>query len=424
MPAPLADPITPTRADVLVVGAGPAGASAATWAARAGHDVVLIDMAEFPRDKTCGDGLTPRAVLELEKLGLVDWLDEHPRTVGVHVHGWGRDHKVEWSRKGAFPTYGSAIVRKEFDEKIRGLALDAGVAMVCGAKAVDAVVEDGRVISVTLQRGETTWDVAVGVLIVADGVRSALGKVLGRVWHRDTVYGTAVRSYVRVDAQWDWLVTHFDMKDDAGVTLPGYGWMFPLGPGTDGDALINMGVAAFSTARRPARVQLRSLLDKYVSDMRDQWGLIGQPMEAKSALLPLGGAVSNVAGRNWMLVGDAAGCVNPMTGEGIDYALETGRLAVDLLRLPDFTEIWPDLLDEHYGQAFSGLRRLATIFFYPRATATVASRFMAWDKGMRGGVRLMNNLVGEDENDDAAFVARAIGKASLFADRRGQRPFR
>ncbi|GAB17149.1 putative oxidoreductase [Gordonia effusa NBRC 100432] len=418
------DQLSPSRADVLVVGAGPAGAAAATWAARGGHSVVLVDMADFPRDKTCGDGLTPRAVLELEKLGLVDWLDEHPRTLGVHVHGWGRDHQVEWSQKGAFPTYGSAIPRKEFDEKIRGLALDAGVTMVSGAKAVDAVVDDGRVDSVTLQRGETTWDVSVGRLIVADGVRSGLGKVLGRVWHRDTVFGTAVRSYIRVDAQWDWLVTHFDMKDRAGETLPGYGWMFPLGPGPDGGALLNMGVAAFSTARRPARVQLRPLLDQYVSEMRDEWGLIGEPMQAKSALLPLGGAVSNIAGRNWMLVGDAAGCVNPMTGEGIDYALETGRLAADLLGSPDFTEIWPDLLDDHYGQAFSGLRRLATIFFHPRATAAVASRFMAWDKGMRGGVRLMNNLVGEHERDDAAVLARAVGKVSLLADRRGQRPFR
>lgn len=424
------DTMKPASADVLIVGAGPAGSAAAVWAARAGRQVTLIDMAEFPRDKTCGDGLTPRAVLELQKLGIEDWLGEHPRTEGVHMHGWGTDRKIVWSRKGAFPTYGSAIARAEFDEKIRSLALEAGVAMVTGTKAVDAEVADGRVVSVTLQRGDETWQLAPQKVIVADGVRSGLGKVLGRQWHRDTVFGTAVRSYVRVEKEWDWLVTHFDMKNTEGETLPGYGWMFPLGnSGGNGELehqgapIINMGVAAFSTAERPAKVQLRPLLDQYVAEMREQWGLIGEPMQVKSALLPLGGAVSNIAGRNWMLIGDAAGCVNPITGEGIDYALETGRFAAEALDVDDYTTMWPDLLNEKYGQMFSGSRRLAKIFFYPRVTATVARPIMHWEKGMRGAMRLMSNLVGEDEHDDAATLARFAGNVSLKLDKRSRRPF-
>ena len=102
--------------------------------------------------------------------------------------------------------------------------------------------------------------------------------------------------------------------------LPGYGWIFPLGNGE-----VNIGVGALSTSKRPADVALRPLMSYYTDLRREEWGFTGQPRAMSSALLPMGGAVSGVAGRNWMLIGDAAGCVNPLNGEGIDYGLETGR---------------------------------------------------------------------------------------------------
>ncbi|GMA86334.1 hypothetical protein GCM10025868_15840 [Angustibacter aerolatus] len=100
--------------------------------------------------------------------------------------------------------------------------------------------------------------------------------------------------------------------------------MFPL---ADGE--VNVGVGTLATARRPADVPLRRLLDVYVRQRREEWALDGEVRAASSALLPMGGAVSGVAGRNWGLVGDAAGCVNPLNGEGIDYGLETGRMLAE-----------------------------------------------------------------------------------------------
>ncbi len=119
------------RTDVLVVGAGPAGSSAAAWAARAGLDVVLADAAVFPRDKTCGDGLTPRAIGELERLGLGDWIRAHTVNRGLRAHGFGQTLLLPWPG-GSLPDYGSAVARTELDDQIRSTAIKAGAQGIDG----------------------------------------------------------------------------------------------------------------------------------------------------------------------------------------------------------------------------------------------------------------------------------------------------
>ena len=124
-----------TRADLVVVGAGPAGSAAAAWAARAGVDVLVIDSASFPRDKACGDGLTPRAVAELERLGLGDWLDTRIRHRGLRMSGFGGELEVDWPGP-SFPSTGSAVARLELDDRIRKVAEESGARMLLGTKAV------------------------------------------------------------------------------------------------------------------------------------------------------------------------------------------------------------------------------------------------------------------------------------------------
>nr|WP_220099715.1 menaquinone reductase [Mycolicibacterium monacense] len=403
-----------TRADVVVVGAGPAGSAAAAWAARAGRDVLVIDSARFPRDKACGDGLTPRAVAELERLGLGPWLDTRIRHRGLRMSGFGAAVEVAWPGP-SFPSTGSAVPRTELDDRIRSVAADDGAKMLLGTKAVGVEHDSsGRVETLTLDSGE---EVGVGTLIVADGARSTLGRALGRQWHQQTVYGVAVRGYLaspRSDEPW--ITSHLELRSPEGKVLPGYGWIFPLGNGE-----VNIGVGALATEKRPADAALRPLMSHYTALRREEWGFDGEPRAPLSALLPMGGAVSGVAGPNWMLIGDAAACVNPLNGEGIDYGLETGRLAADLLGSGDLSQAWPAVLSDHYARGFSVARRLALLLTLPRflpLTGPVAMRSTAL---MRIAVRVMGNLVTDEDADWIARVWRAGGLASRGLDAR--KPF-
>jgi geranylgeranyl reductase family protein len=400
-----------TRADVVVIGAGPAGSAAAGWAARSGRDVLVIDSAQFPRDKACGDGLTPRAVAELELLGLGPWLDGRIRHHGLRMSGFGADVEIAWPGP-SFPPTSSAVPRTELDDRIRSVAADDGAKMLLGVKAVGVKHDSsGRVTSVTLDDG---GEIGCTDLIVADGARSTLGRALGRTWHQETVYGVAIRGYVATPRSNEpWITSHLELRSPSGEVLPGYGWIFPLG---NGEA--NIGVGALATAKRPADAALRPLMSYYSDLHRDEWGFVGKPRAGLSALLPMGGAVSGVAGPNWMLIGDAAACVNPLNGEGIDYGLETGRLAAELLGTGDLSQAWPAELRRHYARGFSVARRLALLLTIPRFLPATGPVAMRSEFLMGIAVRVMGNLVTDEDDDWIARVWRSAGVASRRLDRR------
>ncbi|MPQ99472.1 geranylgeranyl reductase family protein [Modestobacter sp. I12A-02628] len=404
----------PIATDVLVVGAGPAGSAAAAWAARHGADVVLADAATFPRDKPCGDGLTPRAIAELDLLGLGDWVRGHARNRGLRAAGFGRELLLPWPG-GSLPDHGGAVPRTELDARIRQVALDDGVLPMDGARAVDVQRDGDRVGGVVFRTADGgSRTVACRRLVVADGVRSPLGRVLGRQWHRETAYGVAARGYMSSGRSDDeWMSSHLELRGTQGELLSGYGWVFPLGDGG-----VNIGVGTLATSRRPAGVQLRALLDFYADSRRAEWQLDGAVRDPASALLPMGGAVSGVAGRNWALVGDAAGCVNPLNGEGIDYGMETGRNLAGLLGESDWSLAWPATLRRHYGHAFSIARRLAGLLTVPQLLPTAGPIGMRSTALMTVALRVMGNLVTESDNDLTARVWRAAGRLSVRLDER------
>ncbi|MFZ2175000.1 MAG: geranylgeranyl reductase family protein [Rhodococcus sp. (in: high G+C Gram-positive bacteria)] len=403
----------PTTTDVLVIGAGPAGSSAAAWAARSGRDVVLADAAVFPRDKTCGDGLTPRAVSELDQLGLGDWVRSKGTNRGLRLTGFGQELELEWPGR-SFPGVGSAVARTELDDRIRAAAVDSGAVMAQGARAV-AVERDGdRVSAVTLKTSDGTHTIRCRRLIVADGVRSTLGRQLGREWHRETAYGVAARAYIATARSADpWITSHLELRDSEGTLQSGYGWVFPLGTGE-----VNIGVGTLATAKRPAPGALRPLLDLYTEQRREEWNWDGELRAVASALLPMGGAVSNIAGRNWAIIGDAAACVNPLNGEGIDYGLEGGRLVAEVLDAGDLTDLWPSILREHYGRAFSVARRLAGLLTVPHVLPASGPLAMRSRALMTIAVRVMGNLVTDEDSDLTARAWRASGLLSQKADSR------
>ncbi|GEP38691.1 putative oxidoreductase [Nocardioides psychrotolerans] len=405
------------QTDVLVVGAGPAGSAAAAWAARGGAEVVLADAAVFPRDKTCGDGLTPRATGELMKLGLEDWLRAHTVNQGLRAHGFGQTLLLPWPG-GNLPSWGSAVPRTELDDHLRTTAIKSGATAIDGVRAVDVRREGDRVAAVVFERGGRDGElveITCRRLVVADGVRSPLGKVLGREWHRDTVYGVAGRAYMdSTRADDPWISSHLELRGEDGGILSGYGWLFPLG-----DGQVNVGVGTLATAKRPANIAIKPLMSFYADERREEFGLSGELRMPTSALLPMGGAVSGVAGRNWALIGDAAGCVNPLNGEGIDYGLETGRFIAQMMtETDDLTESWPAMLREHYGESFSVARRLAGFVTVPRLLPALGPAGMRSDWLMTLALRWMGNLVTDEDRDRSARVWRWAGRRSLALDHR------
>lgn len=407
-------PAAATTTDVLVVGAGPAGAAAAAWAARDGVDVLLADTATFPRDKACGDGLTPRAVAELDRLDLGGWVRAHGTNRGLRAAGFGQVLELPWPG-GSLPDHGGAVPRLELDARIREVALSAGAVPLEGAKAVDVVRDGDRIAGVVFERAGVPHTVSCQRLVVADGARSTLGRVLGREWHRDTAFGVAARGYVRSGRSADeWISSHLELRGEENEVLAGYGWVFPL---SDGE--VNIGVGTLATAKRPAKIRLRSLIEHYADARRDDWQLDGPVRAPATALLPMGGAVSGVAGRNWALIGDAAGCVNPLNGEGIDYGLETGRLVAELLAGErDLATAWPATLRSHYGQAFSIARRLAGLLTLPRLLPLAGPVGMRSRALMTVALRVMGNLITEEDRDVTARAWRAAGRLSLRLDER------
>lgn len=399
--------MTMGHVELAVVGAGPAGAAAAIHAARAGREVLLIDAATFPRDKTCGDGLTPRAMHELERLGL----DINPtyRNRGLKLHGYGGSVTAPWP--ASYPvSHGTALPRTRFDAALVDAALAAGASLIHGT-ATAPVVTGNRLVSFQVA-GE---EVKAERVIVADGVRSTFGKQLGRTWHKGEVYGIAARSYARsTRADETWMHSHVELKDDSGQVQPGYGWIFPLGAQL---GQVNLGVGALSTQQRPAKINTKKLLQFYAQQQAAEWGL-GPVEQVASAALPMGGAVTRVAGENWMLIGDAAACVNPLNGEGIDYGLETARMAVALLDARDYTLAWPDALRAAYGEAFLLARTAARLLTYPQflpLAGPVALRGPVGRMLMPAAARLMGNLITEEDRDVVARAWRLAGRGVSLA---------
>ena len=404
----------PTSTDVLVVGAGPAGSAAAAWAARGGADVVLADAAVFPRDKTCGDGLTPRAIGEFQRLGLEDWLRAHTVNQGLRAHGFGETlccpgrvaacptGAVRWPVPSSTTTSGPPRSRPAPGRRRRACRRRTPRGRAGGAVVFKSA--DGE-----------THKIACRRLVVADGVRSPLGKLLGREWHRETVYGVAGRSYMSSAMSDDpWISSHLELRSEGGEILSGYGWIFPLGTGE-----VNIGVGTLATAKRPANIAIKPLMSFYADERREDFKLSGELRAPTSALLPMSGAVSGVAGPNWALIGDAAACVNPLNGEGIDYGLESGRFIAEVMtEHDDLSTVWPALLRHHYGESFSIARRLAGLVTLPRLLPTLGPAGMRSDWLMTLALRWMGNLVTDEDRDRSARVWRWAGRRSLARDHR------
>src|SRR3954447_4024507 len=319
------------RYDVLVVGGGPSGAACAYWLADAGHDVLVLEKKRYPREKTCGDGLTPRSVKQLHDIGLAAELGGHHRFDGLRSIAFGRTLELRWPEHPEFPSYGYVVTRKDLDHLVIQRAEKAGATLWEASEAIEPLVEAGLVRGATVKRKDSDdlVDVRARYVVVADGANSRFGRSLGTSRNRDYPLGMAIRGYYdspRHDEPWieSWL----DIRDKAGNVLPGYGWIFPVG-----DGRVNVGIGLLSTFNQWKAVNTSKLMEAFVDWAPKSWDI--RPETACSVpvggRLPMGLSVGPRVGPTWLVVGDAGGAINPFNGEGIAYAYETGRFAAEAL---------------------------------------------------------------------------------------------
>lgn len=313
---------SPTQ--VLVVGGGPGGASCAYWLARAGAQVHLVEKKRYPREKACGDGLTPRAIKQLLDMGFdFDGLGLH-RVEGLRAHVGTRRIEMRWPRHSEFPNWGATMRRADLDGEVARLAEAEGAFVEQGTTATP-ILDNDRVTGVTLTSADGERITHPDIVVIADGSNSRFGRGVGASRRRDYPYGMAVRAYWESPNSDDRMIeSQLDVRDADGKAMPGYGWVFPLGDGE-----INVGAGLVSTFKGWKDINTSKILDAYVSSLPDHWKVTDETNHTRpiGGKLPMSLSVGPKVGRNWVLVGDASGAVNPFNGEGIDYAYETGRMA-------------------------------------------------------------------------------------------------
>ncbi len=324
-------------ADVVVVGAGPGGAAAGYFLARLGHDVIVLEKESFPRDKVCGDGLTPRAVHALRLLDLREEAEGTPdgwaRQIGLRMYGGGVTWNMPWPETERFPTHSVTATRALFDHTLAKNAASAGAHVWEQTRAIAplyATAREDRVAGVVFERADGSLGaIRSRSVVLADGGSSRMAIELGV--HRDETrpMGAAVRAYYRSPrADMDHMEGFLEMRNPDGELLPGYGWIFPLD-----DGLVNVGWGLISTSEHFQSTSYRKVLDDWVASFPPEWGMGPDTREGrvKGAGLPMGHNRHPHVVRGAVLVGDAGGMVNPFNGEGISYAIEAAEMAARAL---------------------------------------------------------------------------------------------
>jgi geranylgeranyl reductase family protein len=409
-----------TPFDVLVVGAGPSGASAAYWLATLGHRVAMVDKKRFPREKTCGDGLTPRAVRQLHDMGLADRLAEFQRFDGLRSIAHGITLELAWPDHPDFPPYGYVVRRSELDDMVAQCAVKAGATLYSASEATGPLIDQGQVAGAIVHDKEagTTRALRARYVIVADGANSRFGRALGTARNRTYPLGMAIRGYFRSPFHDEpWIESHLDIRDRDGNHLPGYGWIFPVGDGT-----VNVGVGLLSTFTGWKNVNTTHLMDAFCATAPARWEIspetaTGPPTGGR---LPTGGSVAPTVGSTYVVVGDAAGSVNPFNGEGISLAYETGRLAADAVDLALVTgdglalETYAVRLEQVYGLYFKVARTFVRAIGNPAVMRELTRVGMRSRTLMEWVLRIMANLMRPEEIGPAEAAYRAVAAIVRF----------
>ncbi len=323
------------RCDVLIIGGGPSGSSCAYWLAKGGWDVVVVEKKVFPREKTCGDGLTPRSVRPLLDMGLAAELESHHRYEGLRAVAFGKTLELTWPATPGFPQYGYCVTRYDLDAMVANNATKAGAELLSGTSALEPIFDESkegskRVIGAkVVGKSGQEQSIYSSFVVVADGANSRIGRELGLNRDKDFPMGLAIRGYFNSPRHDDpFIESHLDIRDDDGKVIPGYGWIFPLG-----DGRVNVGAGLLNTSSRWKGFNTTKLMEAFVRQAPKSWGINEENAcnAPTGGRLPMGLCIGPRSGSSWIAVGDAIGSINPFNGEGIAYGYETGRLGATVL---------------------------------------------------------------------------------------------
>ncbi|MGY4719486.1 geranylgeranyl reductase family protein [Naumannella cuiyingiana] len=415
------------EADVIVVGAGPAGSTAAAYLARRGLDVLLLEKSAFPREKVCGDGLTPRATRQLIRLGIdtseqAGWLHNK----GLRIYGGDRPFELNWPDLTDFPPYGLVRPRADFDDLLAKHAVAAGAKMLENCNVTEPVLDErtGRIRGVRTRDGRTFL---APLVVAADGNSTRLSVAMGLQKKDNRPMGVAVRTYytsprTNDDYLESWLEL-WDGKPGQSDLLPGYGWIFGMGDGT-----CNVGLGILNTSSAFGKTDYKDLLQRWLDNTPAEWGFREQnrTIPVRGAALPMGFNRTPHYTRGLLLIGDAGGMVNPFNGEGIAYAMESAELAADAIAEAHYRGVgtpsaeralrgYPTALSDRLG----GYYRLGTIFVKlignPQVMRLCTRYGLPRRTLMRFTLKLLANLTDASDGDAMDKIINGLSKIAPSA---------
>jgi geranylgeranyl reductase family protein len=422
-PAAVQQDTSVTDADVIVVGAGPAGSATAYHLAQAGLNVLLLEKTEFPREKVCGDGLTPRATKQLIKLGVdldaPGWI----RNRGLRIIGGGVRLELPWPDLASYPDYGLVRTRMDFDQILAERAVAAGAKLRLNTAVTEPILNDnGRIIGVIAKTPDGEARFTAPLVVAADGNSTRLSLAMGLRKRDDRPMGVAVRRYYtspRHDD--DYLESWLELWDGERL-LPGYGWVFGVGDGTS-----NVGLGLLNTSESFKNVDYRGLLKSWLAGMPEEWGYQEDNATGpvRGAALPMGFNRTPHYTRGLLLVGDAGGMINPFNGEGIAYAMESAEMAAEVivqaLGRPTAAQReralhdYPQVLKQAYGGYYTVGRLFVKAIGDPRVMKFATRHGLPHPTLMRFTLKLLANLTDPRGGDAMDRVINAMSKLAPAA---------
>jgi menaquinone-9 beta-reductase len=399
--------------DALIVGAGPGGSTAAYYLARHGLNVLMVEKAAFPREKVCGDGLTPRAVVQLRRLGIDIDDPRFERHQGLRIYSRKVTLELPWPGLEDYPGFGLMMTRSEFDELLARHAEKAGAQLMERTEAVAPISDDGWVTGATIRTGEDGPErtVRARFVIAADGAASRFASRAGVRRDAAKPLGIAARRYYRIERRpGPWLEVWMDLWDDDAI-LPGYGWLFPLADGS-----VNVGAGLLNTFRDFKDLSAQRVFDAFWRMLPADWGVNEGSADGRvlSGPLPMGFSRTPSAVPGMLVVGDAAGMVNPFNGEGIAYAMEAGEIAAELIHdalvndRPGIAHLYPSVLRERYGRYYRIGETFVRAIGHPPVMRALTDYALPQEWLMRFMLRLMGNLTDGRKGDARDKVMYAL----------------